>query len=274
MDSPPPALHRPVLLAETIELLNVRPEGIYIDATLGGGGHAEAVLQRLGGGRLLGIDRDPVALAGAQRRLEAFGERLVLMKGNFVEIDKLHAESGLPPADGLLADLGMSSLQLEDPSRGFSFSLPGPLDMRMDPETAETAAQLVNRMREQELADLIFKFGWGPAIWKDVAFYTLAGGIVGALLAAIPGLVDLISLQDPGLKRTGIAHMLIMLLSVGTFCVDFWLRWKGTHNETLPLILSIAGVIVVFIGGWIGAELVHVHGVSVAEKEPNITRET
>jgi len=159
MDSPPPALHRPVLLAETIELLNVRPEGMYIDATLGGGGHAEAVLQRLGGGKLLGIDRDPVALAGAQRRLEAFGERLVLMKGNFAEIDKLHAESGLPPADGLLADLGMSSLQLEDPSRGFSFNLPGPLDMRMDPETAETAAQFVNRMRERELADLIFKFG-------------------------------------------------------------------------------------------------------------------
>src|SRR6266567_7405248 len=159
MDSPPPALHRPVLLAETIELLNVRPEGIYIDATLGGGGHAEAVLQRLGGGKLLGIDRDPVALAGAQRRLEAFGERLVLMKGNFAEIDMLHAASGLPPVNGLLADLGMSSLQLEDPSRGFSFNLPGPLDMRMDPETAETPAQLVNRMRERELADLIFKFG-------------------------------------------------------------------------------------------------------------------
>src|SRR5207249_5691673 len=117
MDSPPPALHRPVLLAEAIELLNVRPEGIYIDATLGGGGHAEAILKRLDGGKLLGIDRDPVALAQAQRRLEAFAERLVPMKGNFAEIDRLHAASGLPPADGLLADLGMSSLQLEDPSR-------------------------------------------------------------------------------------------------------------------------------------------------------------
>src|SRR5437016_11968697 len=159
MDSPTPALHRPVLRAETIELLNVRPEGMYIDATVGGGGHAEAILKRLGGGKLLGIDRDPVALAEAQRRLEAFGERLVLMKGNFAEIDMLHAASGLPPVNGLLADLGMSSLQLEDPSRGFSFNLPGPLDMRMDPETAETAAQLVNRMRERELADLIFKFG-------------------------------------------------------------------------------------------------------------------
>src|SRR5438270_2650523 len=159
MDSPPPALHRPALLAETIELLNVRPEGIYIDATLGGGGHAEAVLKRLGGGKLLGIDRDPVALAGAQRRLEAFGERLVLMKGNFAEIDSLHAASGLPPADGLLADLGMSSLQLEDAARGFSLSREGPLDMRMGPDADLTAERLVNRMQERDLADLIFKFG-------------------------------------------------------------------------------------------------------------------
>src|SRR5438876_9970195 len=106
MDSPPPALHRPVLLAEAIELLNVRPEGIYIDATLGGGGHAEALLQRLGGSKLLGIDRDPVALAGAGRRLEAFGDRLVPMKGNVVELDKLHAASGLRRAHGLLAHPG------------------------------------------------------------------------------------------------------------------------------------------------------------------------
>src|SRR2546429_9924700 len=116
MDSPPPALHRPVLLAETIELLNVRPEGIYIDATLGGGGHAEAVLKRLGGGKLLGIDRDPVALAGAQRRLEAFRERLVLMKGKFAEIDILHAESGLPPTQGQPACLGTGSLHVAEPA--------------------------------------------------------------------------------------------------------------------------------------------------------------
>jgi 16S rRNA (cytosine1402-N4)-methyltransferase len=159
MDGPTPAVHRPVLLAEALELLNVRPEGVYVDATLGGGGHAEALAKRLTGGKLLGIDRDPVALDGARRRLQPWSERLVLMKGNFAEIGKLHAASGLPPADGLLADLGVSSLQLEDAARGFSFNLPGPLDMRMDPETPVTAQQLVNEMRERELADLIFRLG-------------------------------------------------------------------------------------------------------------------
>jgi 16S rRNA (cytosine1402-N4)-methyltransferase len=142
-----------------IELLNVQPDGFYIDATLGAGGHAEGILRRLEGGKLLGIDRDPAALAAARERLKGFGEKLIVMHGNFAQIDALHAASGFPPADGLLADLGMSSLQLEDASRGFSFSAPGPLDMRMDPTTDTTAADLVNQMSERELADLIFKLG-------------------------------------------------------------------------------------------------------------------
>src|SRR5579863_5638503 len=153
-------VHRPVLLREALEFLEVRPGGFYIDATLGGGGHAEAILERLdpGAGKLLGLDRDPVAIAQAQERLRAYGSRLVIMTGNFAEIDTLHAASGLPPADGVLADLGMSSMQLEDAGRGFSFNLPGPLDMRMDPESPATAADLVNRLPEQELADLIYQF--------------------------------------------------------------------------------------------------------------------
>ena len=156
--SPGRSVHRPVLLREALEFLNVRPDGIYIDATLGGGGHAEAILKLLGKGRLLGIDRDPAALAQTRTRLELYHDRLVLMKGNFAAIDSLHRATGLPPADGILADLGMSSLQLDDAARGFSFNLPGPLDMRMDPESETTAADLVNRLREQELADLLFKF--------------------------------------------------------------------------------------------------------------------
>ena len=152
-------VHRSVLVAEVVEFLNVRPDGTYIDATLGGGGHAEAVLQRLARGKLLGIDRDPAALGHAQGRLQAFGDRLMVTQGNFAEIDSLHAASGLPPADGLLADLGMSSLQLEDAARGFSLSREGPLDMRMGPDTDLTAERLVNRMQERDLADLIFKFG-------------------------------------------------------------------------------------------------------------------
>ena len=152
-------LHRPVLLRESLDLLNVWPDGTYIDATLGAGGHAEAILNILRRGKLLGIDRDPEAVAAARKRLERFGEKLIVMEGNFAKIDALHSASGLAPADGMLADLGLSSMQLEDGSRGFSFSRPGPLDMRMDPEIGVTAEELVNRSSERDLADLIFKFG-------------------------------------------------------------------------------------------------------------------
>ena len=152
-------MHLPVLLHEAIDFLNVRPEGIYIDATLGAGGHAEEILKRLGNGRLLGLDRDPRALEVAGERLAGFGEKLTMLHGNFADIDTLHASSGLPPADGVLADLGLSSLQLDDASRGFSFNLPGPLDMRMDPSSEETAADLANRARERDLADVIYRLG-------------------------------------------------------------------------------------------------------------------
>ncbi len=163
-------MHVPVLLREALEFLNVRPDGTYIDATLGGGGHAEEILRVLGaepygsglsrgGGRLLGIDLDPAALAAARERLRGWEDRLIMVQGNFAEVDALHAQSDLPTADGLLADLGVSSSQLEDASRGFSFSLPGPLDMRMDPECHPTAREIVDRMGERDLADLIFRLG-------------------------------------------------------------------------------------------------------------------
>ena len=107
----------------------------------------------------MGIDRDPTALALASERLGPFGEKLITMRGNFAQIDALHQASGLPPADGMLADLGLSSMQLDDASRGFSFSSSGPLDMRMDPQSDLTAEDFVNHGSERELADLIFKFG-------------------------------------------------------------------------------------------------------------------
>jgi 16S rRNA (cytosine1402-N4)-methyltransferase len=151
--------HRPVLFRETLGFLEVQPDGVYVDATLGAGGHAQEILERLRGGKLLGIERDPTALRVAQERLQRFGEKLIVRQGNFAAIDALHAASGLLPADGLLADLGVSSMQLEDASRGFSFSLPGPLDMRMDPGTSTTAEQIVNRVPERDLADLFFKLG-------------------------------------------------------------------------------------------------------------------
>ena len=152
-------IHIPVLVRETLEFLNVRPEGIYIDATLGGGGHAQEILKRLGTGRLLGLDRDPRALEVAGRKLAGFGEKLMMQQGNFAQIDAVHAASGLPPVDGVVADLGLSSMQLDDAARGFSFNLPGPLDMRMDPGAETTAADLVNHASERELADILFELG-------------------------------------------------------------------------------------------------------------------
>jgi 16S rRNA (cytosine1402-N4)-methyltransferase len=151
--------HLPVLRREAIEFLNVQPDGFYIDATLGAGGHAEEILRRLEKGKLLGIDRDPAALDVARERLRDSAEKLITMHGNFAHINELHAASGLPPADGLLADLGMSSLQLDDASRGFSFSTAGPLDMRLDPATGKSAADLVNGMSEGDLADLLVELG-------------------------------------------------------------------------------------------------------------------
>ncbi|MGO8814685.1 MAG: 16S rRNA (cytosine(1402)-N(4))-methyltransferase RsmH [Terriglobia bacterium] len=152
-------LHVPVLVREALEFLNVQPDGIYIDATLGGGGHAQEILKRLETGRLLGLDRDPRALEVAGQKLAGFGGKLMMQQGNFAQIESLHAASGLPAADGVLADLGLSSMQLNDAARGFSFNLPGPLDMRMDPGSETTAADLVNHASERELADILFELG-------------------------------------------------------------------------------------------------------------------
>jgi 16S rRNA (cytosine1402-N4)-methyltransferase len=157
--APNPTIHEPVLLDQVMEFLRVRSEGFYIDATLGGAGHAEAILDRLAGGRLLGIDRDPSAVAGARSRLLSSAVKVTLVQGNFGEIDVLHQAGGFPPADGVIADLGLSSMQLADSTRGFSFNVGGPLDMRADPAIEISAADLVNHCSERELADLIFKFG-------------------------------------------------------------------------------------------------------------------
>ena len=151
--------HQPVMVREVLEFLQVRRDGLYIDATLGGAGHAGAILERLDRGKLLAIDQDPQALTWARERLRGLGEKLMVMEGNFAEIDVLHAASGLAPVDGVLADLGMSSMQLADPARGFSFSQAGRLDMRMSPKTEITAEQIVNEAGERELADLILKLG-------------------------------------------------------------------------------------------------------------------
>ena len=159
--------HVPVLLKEAIDFLAVRRGGTYIDATVGLGGHSLEIARRLGApGHLIGLDKDPAALekAGVRLRTPALGEseraqadwpRIELRQASFASL----AEGRGLRADGLLADLGVSSLQFSDPARGFSFQAEGPLDMRMDPHSELTAEQVVNQFDERELADLIYEFG-------------------------------------------------------------------------------------------------------------------
>jgi 16S rRNA (cytosine1402-N4)-methyltransferase len=155
--------HIPVLRSEVLALLQPRPAGRYLDATIGLGGHAEAILRASDpDGTLLGIDRDLEALARAQARLAPFGARLRLRHGRFEDLEALARDSG--PFDGILFDLGASSLQLDMPERGFAFARGGPLDMRMDRQQPGTAADLVMALSEQELADLIYR--WGEERWS------------------------------------------------------------------------------------------------------------
>ncbi len=155
---PAPPVHIPVLLQAVLYFLQVRPGGIYIDGTIGGGGHAAAILAASApDGRLLGLDRDPAALEVARERLASYGDRAVLRRGSFADLISL--AEGFIPADGVLLDLGLSSLQLADPARGFSFSQDGPLDMRFDPSEGPTAADLVNTLSVRELTDLLYRYG-------------------------------------------------------------------------------------------------------------------
>ena len=149
-------LHEPALLAQTLELLAVRRGGFWVDGTLGAGGHAAAILERSSpDGRLLGSDRDEDALLAAKETLARFGPRVRLVQADYRDLPGLLDEA----PDGILLDLGLSSLQLDRPERGFSMMREGPLDMRMDRRGGPTAADLVNRMPEKELADVLYRFG-------------------------------------------------------------------------------------------------------------------
>jgi len=129
---------------------------MYVDATVGAGGHALEIVQRLTTGKLLGMDRDPQALEMARERLKVYERQVILVQASFSRIDEVSRMQGLPPADGVLADLGVSSLQLDTAERGFSFRAAGPLDMRMDPESPLTAEEIVNYWPEKDLADLLY----------------------------------------------------------------------------------------------------------------------
>ena len=156
---PPVFAHATVLRDETVGLLDPRPGAVYVDATVGGGGHTEELLERAQGCVVIGIDHDPVALAAASERLSGHGDRFVPIRGGFGELVTLLGEAGFTRVDGILADLGLSSAQLADSARGMSFRLDGPLDMRMDPSRGETASELIARLDQDALANVIYRFG-------------------------------------------------------------------------------------------------------------------
>lgn len=152
----PQGYHRPVLLEQTIEALAIRPDGVYLDGTAGGGGHSYAIASRLTTGRLISLDQDPDAIAAAGARLA--GLPATLVQSNFVHMDKVLAELGIPGVDGILLDIGVSSHQLDAPERGFSYHHDAPLDMRMS-QSGTTAADLVATLDERQLADIFFRYG-------------------------------------------------------------------------------------------------------------------
>ncbi|HJQ73737.1 MAG TPA: 16S rRNA (cytosine(1402)-N(4))-methyltransferase RsmH [Gaiellaceae bacterium] len=183
--------HVPVMVGEAVEWLRPRPGVFLVDATVGLGGHAAALLAAAPGARLLGVDRDPSALAVARERLAAAGDAVVLRQAHYADLPALLAELGEEGADAVLLDLGVSSLQLDDPGRGFSFQAEGPLDMRMGPGAAPSAHEVVNAWSEAELARVIAEYGEEPRARavaraivraRPLATTTELAGVIAAVL--------------------------------------------------------------------------------------------
>ena len=151
--------HAPVLLAECLEGLNIRPDGIYLDGTVGGAGHSGEIVKKLSTGRLICVDRDSAALQAAGERLEPWKDRVTLVRSNFDRVPEILDELGIPAVDGMLFDLGVSSPQLDEAERGFSYMKDAPLDMRMDRTAALTAAEIVNTWPEAELKRILYTYG-------------------------------------------------------------------------------------------------------------------
>lgn len=191
--------HKSVLLYETVGSLNIKPNGCYVDGTLGGGGHACEVCKRLGGGRLIGIDQDADAIAAAKERLKPFSDKVTIVRSNYENIQNVLKELEIPKVDGIYLDLGVSSYQLDTASRGFTYrEEDAPLDMRMDQRNERTAADIVNTCSEMELYRIIRDYG-EDNFAKNIAKHIVraraehpietAGELTEIIKAAIPAKV-------------------------------------------------------------------------------------
>lgn len=187
--------HKPVLLDACIQALNIRPDGIYVDGTLGRAGHSREIAGRLTTGRLICIDRDQAAIDAAQDRLAPWLDRVTLIHSNFSELKEVLSRCGVSGADGMLFDLGVSSPQLDDASRGFSYMQDAPLDMRMDTSAPLSAADIVNTWSQEELRRILFEYGeerYAPAIARHIlerrekAPIETTGQLVEVIRSAMP----------------------------------------------------------------------------------------
>lgn len=194
--------HRSVLLSECIEGLHIRSDGIYVDGTLGGGGHSCEICKKLDGGRLIGIDRDAAAIEAAGERLQPFADKVTIVRGNYAQMKQLLADIGVERVDGILLDLGVSSYQLDTLERGFSYKYDAPLDMRMDQRQTRTAKDIVNTYSETELYRIIRDYG-EDRFAKNIAKHIVAaradkpiettGELVQIIRHAIPMKVQMTS---------------------------------------------------------------------------------
>lgn len=191
--------HKSVLLFETVDSLNVKPDGIYVDGTLGGGGHSFQILKRLGdGGRLIGIDQDEDALKAAGERLSIFGDKVTTVRSNYCHMKQVLHDLGIGRVSGIVLDLGVSSYQLDEPERGFTYREDVPLDMRMDRRNPKTAKNIVNEYSEMELFRIIRDYG-EDKFAKNIAKHIVAareakeiettGELIEIIKAAIPAKV-------------------------------------------------------------------------------------
>ncbi len=222
-------LHQTVLLKETVTLLEPREGRLIVDGTLGGGGHAEGLLEA--GASVLGLDRDPVALAAAQKRLARFGERFEARQGEFQDVERLAGRQ----VDGLLLDLGVSSPQLDEPTRGFSFQADGPLDMRMSGE-GETAAELIARLPETELADVLYRFG------EERASRQVARSLKARLPKTTFEAVEAVKAAIPKKAWPKDIHVATRTFQGLRIAVNRELEQLETALEALPRVLAPGGV--------------------------------
>jgi 16S rRNA (cytosine1402-N4)-methyltransferase len=230
-------MHVPVMLGSSLEYLGVRPDGIFLDATAGLGGHTRAIAERLTTGLVLACDRDQESLERARENTVEYAARIRYHKVSFSQLGAVPAAEGISQVDGLLADLGVSRYQLTTGERGFSLMADGPLDMRLDRSQAETAADLVNYESEQELADLIYRFG------EERRSRKIARAIVRARPVATTG--QLAKLIESAVPRTGKLHPATQTFMALRIAVNQENEELDALLESLPSLVKPGGRVVI-----------------------------